>query len=647
MSNTTKNQITFDNGAVVFTRPDGGVYTVPASAVYVVYHDDTATFKLIALPRESGLAIMSTRASDVEVDGQSYSSIDDLKAALNDKFAKAAGGGVTFEVVEELPTSGETNIIYLVPSQDVQGTYDEYIWLEEEGRWELLGSTHIDLSGYVTDEEFSAHTANTSIHVTTALTNEILAISGKVDTNEQITAAALNELNSRFGIIAAELDDKQDVLVAGEGISISGNVISASGQGIVIDSTLDSGSTNAVANSAITAALDLKCDIGNGPNSPIISRDRNDRNYWMITKANGGHYLDSGWININGQPVITNGANEYFSGKITNLLLATEDEFSGHTADTSIHVTTAQTTAWSAKQDALTAGEGISISGNVISVSGGNESDVYWVNGDKWLIQGIDDTDWDGLVAALNAHKAIYATIQGRYFVCESMALNGNDLTFTTSMDDRFLWYQVTKNGSNDYSLTYGANTIGASQAALDELSGQVQTIDTVVATALNALNEEVSGATGSVSTLSGTVTGLSQSVNSLNGRVNNVEQNKPDVFLVPFKDLFDGTAEFDKALWMDIINAYNNHSVIMSEPMAGVDTEYQIISVDHPTTTQLILRLTSCNDEIVVDWNEGEDPEFDVATYKGARMRQISQADYNALVTKDPNTLYIINGNV
>lgn len=506
MSNTTKNQITFDNGAVVFTRPDGGVYTVPASAVYVVYHDDTATFKLVALPRESGLAIMSVRASDVEVDGQSYSSIDDLKAALNDKFAKAAGGGVSFEVVAELPTSGETNIIYLVPSQDVQGTYDEYIWLEEEGRWELLGSTHIDLSDYVTDEEFSAHTANTSIHVTTALTNEILAISGKVDTNEQITAAALNELNSRFGIIAAELDDKQDVLVAGEGISISGNVI---------------------------------------------------------------------------------------------------------------------------------------------SVSGGNESDVYWVNGDKWLIQGIDDTDWDGLVAALNAHKAIYATIQGWYFVCESMALNAKDLRFTTSMDDRFLWYQVTKNGSNDYSLTYGANTIGASQAALDELSGQVQTIDTVVATALNALNEEVSGATGAVNTLSGTVTGLSQSVNSLSNRVSNVEQNKPDVFLVPFKDLFDGTAEFDEALWMDIVNAYVNHSVIMSEPMGGVDTEYQIISVNHRTTTQLILRLTSCNDEIVVDWNEGEDPEFDVATYKGARMRQISQADYNALATKDPNTLYIINDNV
>lgn len=48
-------------------------------------------------------------------------------------------------------------------------------------------------------------------------------------------------------------------------------------------------------------------------------------------------------------------------------------DLSAHTANTSIHVTTAQTSAWDAKQNALTAGSGISIINDVISVTGGTE----------------------------------------------------------------------------------------------------------------------------------------------------------------------------------------------------------------------------------------------------------------------------------
>lgn len=40
-----------------------------------------------------------------------------------------------------------------------------------------------------------------------------------------------------------------------------------------------------------------------------------------------------------------------------------------HLADTTVHVTAADKTAWNAKQDALTAGTGIDITSNVISAS--------------------------------------------------------------------------------------------------------------------------------------------------------------------------------------------------------------------------------------------------------------------------------------
>jgi hypothetical protein len=49
------------------------------------------------------------------------------------------------------------------------------------------------------------------------------------------------------------------------------------------------------------------------------------------------------------------------------------NDLSAHTANTNIHVTTAQTSVWDAKQNALTAGSGISITNNVISVTGGTE----------------------------------------------------------------------------------------------------------------------------------------------------------------------------------------------------------------------------------------------------------------------------------
>lgn len=63
--------------------------------------------------------------------------------------------------------------------------------------------------------------------------------------NERITAAALNDLEV----------NKQDVLTAGQGIDITNNVISAT-LDVTVDSELDSGSTNPVANSAITSEFD-------------------------------------------------------------------------------------------------------------------------------------------------------------------------------------------------------------------------------------------------------------------------------------------------------------------------------------------------------------------------------------------------------
>lgn len=54
------------------------------------------------------------------------------------------------EVVDELPAEGDPGMIYLVKNDDEE-TYSEYVYAG--GKWEKLG-TDVDLSGYVTEEEF-------------------------------------------------------------------------------------------------------------------------------------------------------------------------------------------------------------------------------------------------------------------------------------------------------------------------------------------------------------------------------------------------------------------------------------------------------------------------------------------------------------
>ena len=66
--------------------------------------------------------------------------------------------GSTMEavVVQSLPSTGDTGKLYLVPTEDpqTQNIYDEYIWAKQSNdtyNWEKIGTTDIDLSGYLTD----------------------------------------------------------------------------------------------------------------------------------------------------------------------------------------------------------------------------------------------------------------------------------------------------------------------------------------------------------------------------------------------------------------------------------------------------------------------------------------------------------------
>ena len=71
------------------------------------------------------------------------------KSEVNDLIGQISTS--SFEIVEELPETGQTNVIYLVLREEVEinNIYDEFIYVSNS--WEKIGSTDIDLTGYATE----------------------------------------------------------------------------------------------------------------------------------------------------------------------------------------------------------------------------------------------------------------------------------------------------------------------------------------------------------------------------------------------------------------------------------------------------------------------------------------------------------------
>lgn len=82
------------------------------------------------------------------------------------------------EVVNELPSTGETNVIYLVKKAGTNpDVHDEYVYAE--GNWEKIGNTEVDLSNYYTkDQVYTKSETYSQEEVGTLITE----IEGKIPT---------------------------------------------------------------------------------------------------------------------------------------------------------------------------------------------------------------------------------------------------------------------------------------------------------------------------------------------------------------------------------------------------------------------------------------------------------------------------------
>ena len=77
-------------------------------------------------------------------------------------------------VVQQLPAAGEDLVLYLVPFATAEGQYLEYIWVD--GRWEIIGSQRVDLTGYATEvwvKDYVEEHSGQNVSLTTAQINAL------------------------------------------------------------------------------------------------------------------------------------------------------------------------------------------------------------------------------------------------------------------------------------------------------------------------------------------------------------------------------------------------------------------------------------------------------------------------------------------
>ena len=283
----------------------------------------------------------------------SSTEIADALTAVNDQIVSATSGMATQEWVE--------NQGYLTEHQSLSGYATEQ-WVEDQGYL----TEHQSLSGYATEQWVLDKNYITGVDLSNyALKSEIPTVptSNTAFTNDAgyITSTALNGYATEayvsgytYGKAAVDnkLADKLDATAyTPTDLSNYYTKNETSSKTEIADALAEKLAVSDFQTYSGTVASEL---------SRKASQSTVDTLSGQIQSISSS---TSGDVTVISGDVIT------ISGDVTSL----SNDLSVHTANTTMHVTTSQTASWDAKQNALTAGSGISIANNVISVTGGTE----------------------------------------------------------------------------------------------------------------------------------------------------------------------------------------------------------------------------------------------------------------------------------
>lgn len=85
-----------------------------------------------------------------------------IETEVADALAEAGLSGIEIVIPEdgELPVTGEAGKFYLIPNDNGSGdnSYSEYVWIGDA--YELLGTTDVDMTGYMKESDLAEITSN-------------------------------------------------------------------------------------------------------------------------------------------------------------------------------------------------------------------------------------------------------------------------------------------------------------------------------------------------------------------------------------------------------------------------------------------------------------------------------------------------------
>lgn len=106
-----------------------------------------------------------------------YQTLQQVEDKINEIVSSGIGQVTTFsfQVVEELPSSGTSNHIYLVPisgSAESDNYYEEYCYINS--KWELIGTTKVDLTAYAKKTDIPTVDSALSSSSTNPVQNKVI-----------------------------------------------------------------------------------------------------------------------------------------------------------------------------------------------------------------------------------------------------------------------------------------------------------------------------------------------------------------------------------------------------------------------------------------------------------------------------------------
>lgn len=465
--------------------------------------------------------------------------VDNLESLAADKSLSANQGRILkemianlanlqIEIVDQLPSVGETNIIYLVKkSGSAPDIHDEYVFVD--GKWEKIGDTEIDLSNYYTRDEvddkltgFGAGDVIAAEAFTTA--DRVITSNGPgktvKDSGILINNLALKSYVDEKEIAWDKVTGKPETYVPAAHTHPLAQITDAGAlaykdkvdesdlnfdipDGTVVDSSLSTSSVNPVQNKVVTEALNNRYT-----KSETYSQSEIDE---KIGSAGGGDVMASGNLAVD-YIIIGAGTKSIKNSSQTLSNLALKTDLNGYATQSWVNsqgfiteagdnyypTTFTWTNGTTAGPTGSLTGVGMSaVSFNAIPVASATQSGVVTTGdqsfaGEKTFMGGISAQDAD--ISDLIIGSSLEFNAFGRFnYIATSTEAGGIKIGATASGVN----LPLVLNSSNQ---AYIAVTKGAVTAALGFTPANVNDIPEIPITLPNpyALNVTAGGSTTS-----------------------------------------------------------------------------------------------------------------------------------------------------